>query len=437
MDKLVDQLFELKQLAHENNFGALANDICGKLPQWTSALEKVPEKKWPADARQTCERKLGAVAQAKKTFNTLGNDKWREFIDGKDRDHGASCYDEGSNGGGKDPGWLASEKLADRHVGEHLGEHLDVGGYAQIHDLALQHGKARHGFRSETNDIGVPTKAAKRDMSAVAEMGPEPTVDISGKADEGGIYRATHTPMPRPEVQARVQEALDEYYFNIGRAQSKNDKLRVITQVHQKLERLHAFIDGTGRTDHFVLNKFLVENGFSPVILHDQNEVNHSTAATWQAAIEKGMDDWLAYANEEAHKQEREQYDAEMNKAVLVQMMMGGPDVHEGRALPQVSSDARQREEWRKSHSKVGSSPAQEEKKSVEEQKEVKEEKKENPLLALKHGKSELAQKVIDLAIEQGFKDGDDLARNSWWGDFKSLGVTEQSWEEIKAELGI
>jgi prophage maintenance system killer protein len=315
--------------------------------------------------------------------------------------------------------------------------HLDVAGYARIHDLALQHGR-HHGFRDLHDDIGVPTREKNRDAKAIDEMGADATVDISGKADEQGIYRANHKQMPRAEVEGRVQEALDEYYAAIGRAQEKNDKLRVITALHQKLERLHAFIDGTGRTDHFVLNKFLVENGFAPVILHDQNEVNHSTAATWQKAIESGMTEWLQFANGEKHQQAREQYDREIDFALLQQMMMGVPDASQGRALPQAKADAHEREEWRKSRTKVVTSPKDEEhKKSPDERKgEEKEEKKENPLLALKHGKTELTQKVLDLAIEYNVRDLDDLVMNCYWGDFKSVGVDAEKWETIKVELG-
>ena len=339
--QLVDQLLALKQLAHENNFGSLANQIGGRMSDWSGQLAKVEAEKWPKEERQPVEAKLGAIAHAQATYNTLGKDKWREFIDGKDAEHGSSCYDDGLNGGGVDKGWLESEKEADRFVGERIGQHLDLEGYARIHDLAVQHSNKHEGFRGEHNDIGVPTRENNRDPSAIDEMGPEPTVDILGKADSRGIYRAEHKPMPRAEVQGRVQEALDEYYLNIGRAHTRPDKLRVITQVHQKLERLHAFMDGTGRADHFVLNKFLVENGFSPVIIADQNEVNHSTAATWQKHIEDGMGAWLACAEAERMEPTREEYDAERRQAYLMGQLITTEDPRPGAPCRRSASSAR------------------------------------------------------------------------------------------------
>ena len=140
------------------------------------------------------------------------------------------------------------------------------------------------------------------------------------------------------------------------------------------------------------------------------------------------MGDWLAFANQEVHQQDRAQYDQEVNRALTLQWMIGAPDPSEGRAAPQVKEDAKARGEWLASRSMV-SAPQ-------EVKPEVIEEKKDHPLLALKHGKSEMAQKVIDLAIEFGCKSAGELETNFWWGDFKAAGVTEDKWDAIKAELG-
>ena len=71
---------------------------------------------------------------------------------------------------------------------------------------------------------------------------------------------------------------------------------------------------------------------------------------------------------------------------------------------------------------------------SPEERKQEVEEKV-HPLTALKPGKSELTQRLLDFAIDVGLDSLKDL-ENCWWGDFKSLGVDESAWRRSRSSWG-
>lgn len=67
-----------------------------------------------------------------------------------------------------------------------------------------------------------------------------------------------------------IQGILRDYEGSIHSARSPDDKLRAMATACRALEVSHFFADGNQRTVAFlVLNKMLIENGFSPAILDD------------------------------------------------------------------------------------------------------------------------------------------------------------------------
>ena len=73
-------------------------------------------------------------------------------------------------------------------------------------------------------------------------------------------------------------------------------RLYRIAQFLKEVEFLHPYEDGNTRTNFVVLNKILVENGFTPVIVSDINfpfTKNLSTMTNW---LEQGIERWQKVA---------------------------------------------------------------------------------------------------------------------------------------------
>ena len=69
-------------------------------------------------------------------------------------------------------------------------------------------------------------------------------------------------------------------------------KLILIADIYQKLEWLHPFQDGQGRTDLLLLSKLLAENGFTPAILDEPYMSSFSSLEDWVAYLIEGMQKW-------------------------------------------------------------------------------------------------------------------------------------------------
>lgn len=78
----------------------------------------------------------------------------------------------------------------------------------------------------------------------------------------------------------------------------RKEKLRAIADLFQKLEWLHPFHDGQGRTDLVLLSKLLTENGFHPVIMQQPFTSSFSTLDEWVEELEKGLVAWEVLANQ-------------------------------------------------------------------------------------------------------------------------------------------
>jgi hypothetical protein len=69
-------------------------------------------------------------------------------------------------------------------------------------------------------------------------------------------------------------------------------KLVLIADLFQKLELMHPFPDGQGRTDLLLLSKLLAENGFTPAILDEPYMSSFSSLEDWVDYLIEGMQKW-------------------------------------------------------------------------------------------------------------------------------------------------
>lgn len=74
-------------------------------------------------------------------------------------------------------------------------------------------------------------------------------------------------------------------------AKTEDDKLALIAEFVMTLEILHFFMDGNQRTTVFViLNKLLIENGLTPVIMPDPSVFDgYMSSKELVGEIKKGM----------------------------------------------------------------------------------------------------------------------------------------------------
>jgi hypothetical protein len=73
---------------------------------------------------------------------------------------------------------------------------------------------------------------------------------------------------PSTAPRKRIENLINNYYEQITKANSSDEKLVAIVNLCRALEIYHVFRDGNQRTIAFaLLNKLLIENNFSPAIL--------------------------------------------------------------------------------------------------------------------------------------------------------------------------
>src|SRR5262249_3978546 len=97
--------------------------------------------------------------------------------------------------------------------------------------------------------------------------------------------------LPRSEIVDMVSLLTKEYYLELAKCgDDKELKLKAIASYIQKLEVLHPFEDANCRTFVILLlNKLLIENGFSSVILINPNQFDGFSNSQLVTAIKNGM----------------------------------------------------------------------------------------------------------------------------------------------------
>lgn len=88
----------------------------------------------------------------------------------------------------------------------------------------------------------------------------------------------------------RLDTLLQEFNSAIRQAGEPDEKIVLIAQFTRKLEILHAFPDGNGRT--FVaalMNHLLLYHGFCPAVLYDKDVNIAISSAEWVEVIQEGM----------------------------------------------------------------------------------------------------------------------------------------------------
>ncbi|MBS0649727.1 MAG: Fic family protein [Verrucomicrobia bacterium] len=81
--------------------------------------------------------------EAHKIFWKLGDDFWKQIIDGKCHSFGHLVFDQGLHGSTKEPGFFDSLKIGCHFASEHLSEPLTISFYKDLHKKLCSHFKGR------------------------------------------------------------------------------------------------------------------------------------------------------------------------------------------------------------------------------------------------------------------------------------------------------
>lgn len=84
---------------------------------------------------------LPTKAEAQKVFWALGDDFWKQIIDGRYQKHGPMVFDQGLHGKDVEPGFFGSLKSGCEFTSEHLGERPTVTFYKELHAKLCAHFK--------------------------------------------------------------------------------------------------------------------------------------------------------------------------------------------------------------------------------------------------------------------------------------------------------
>lgn len=90
----------------------------------------------------------------------------------------------------------------------------------------------------------------------------------------------------------RVMEINSEILKGADEQEGKEKKIRLIADLFQKLEWLHAFPDGQGRTDLILQNKLLAEQGSNPPVLDEPYVSTFAPLDDWFAYLKTGIAEW-------------------------------------------------------------------------------------------------------------------------------------------------
>jgi hypothetical protein len=242
--------------------------------------------------------------------------KWMECIEGRYHHLGKYVFDRGTHQGTVEPGFIANMEESCRFISNFINSKIDADWYLLLHKHTCAHfngdpsaflmGQEKVGvFRTSDDDIycklaGVyaVTPEARAEFQALNQALKREFGDSYGlgemvytDATQTATYLNYKT-MSRDQVRRIFNKFLNEFYQEIGRATTPDQKLWAIAKLHQRLEWLHPVKDGTARTSTALMNKFLTDYGFHPAILEYPHVSSSYGLAQWKQYLQNGLLKW-------------------------------------------------------------------------------------------------------------------------------------------------
>ena len=247
------------------------------------------------------------------TFDGIGDEIWRQYIDLRRQHFGSAVFDEGLHGKPPEPGYLASMGGAHVFLARLLGRRMTPELYEKLQRETRRHSNddTMAGWSTHTDHVDADKSTAGPGFleAYAAAWGSNASLEEiyarlqsrsipMGDAIERIYTTATMTTVNfafkypdkgESASKQRLQKLFDDFYDEV---EVSDNKLQVIARPHKNLEYLHPFKDANTRTNLALLNKLLVEYGFEPVILDDPNQSYTQTVDEWAGLLQRGMDRW-------------------------------------------------------------------------------------------------------------------------------------------------
>lgn len=299
---------------------------------------QLSEETWNKEVAVIAQKQMAPFAerqeQIEKVFCALGDNMWKQVIDGKYHQFGKNVFDEGLHKGHVEPGFLKSLNNGLDLAKEYLGEKLSVDFYKLLHKTLCSHFKGRENHTEVTSDkIGLfrtsclnPCKfKALVENDEIQDHGLSLIEKVkSMNTDLEFLCNRLHIPkivniraegedvfvdyffFPVQDFEKIVQSIVDHYNDTMQginatlstcsdekeKASLMQEKIKAIAQIYQLLDWLHPFPDGQGRTDLVLLGKLLTEEGLNPALLNEPYFSSYSTLSEWQKYLSKGTELW-------------------------------------------------------------------------------------------------------------------------------------------------
>jgi Leucine-rich repeat (LRR) protein len=252
-----------------------------------------------------------------KTYWGLGENKWKEGIDGADHRFGPNVYDLGLHETAvAEPGFLNGIEKAFQFLNENFNRKIDAKFYLDLHKVACGHfagdanntlmGQEKVGvFRDKDDILGAPFSEdnlmTPRAIDEFYKLNDELTLRFGASFRVGDLILPSNTPqsmlmcyqkLSKKQVEIIFNYFLTNFYDDIGRADAPDSKIKAIAKFIQRLEWLHPFRDGCGRTNSALLNYLLTVYGFNPVLLEDPYISSYNGLNEFTSQLITGIFDW-------------------------------------------------------------------------------------------------------------------------------------------------
>lgn len=254
----------------------------------------------------------------KKIYWGLGKEnKWMECIDGVYHDLGKNVFDEGLHRYKNEPGFISSMEKAFEFVQDFLSSKIDADWYLKLHKVTCAHfdghktntliGQEKVGvFRGCSDHVVWNPNCSNYPVSqdAIAEFQAldqelkkefgegSGLGELENSSDPDRPIKFRYNCMSDAAVRRIFDKFVKEFYQEIDKSTTADEKLWAIAGLHQRLEWLHAVKDGTSRTNIATMNKLLTQYGFHPAILKLPHVSSCFTRAAWKRYLEDGLIKW-------------------------------------------------------------------------------------------------------------------------------------------------
>ncbi len=302
-----------------NSFrGGLARiPLIHAIPSYLASVFKWGKTQWVANRIYPVISKNLSQEALKKAYWGLGPaNKWMELIDGVYHHLGMYAFDRGSHGGAVEPGFIHSMEESCIFTQDFLNAKIDADWYLLLHKHTCAHfnggpavlmGQEKVGvFRDSDDQIACNlnpshyqvTPEARAEFQALDQELKREFGDSYGLGEMTFTDAAQTSTQLRYKAMSRAQVArifnkfLTEFYQEIERATTPDQKLWAIAKIQQRLEWLHPVRDGTARTSTVLMNKFLTDCGFHPAILEYPHRSSSLSLSQWKQYLQEGLLKW-------------------------------------------------------------------------------------------------------------------------------------------------